>query len=198
MQKFIFYIAKLLCFLVFRLCFRIEVYGVDNIPRSGPFIVAANHCSFLDPPVIGHISKRPLHYFANAGILQIPLLGRAVKILGGMPVYKDELSSISLRKGLRALIRGGGVVIFPEGTRSKVGERLPAKAGLGFLHAKSGAPVIPVRIVGTDKAWPAGAGFIRPCKIRVHVGRPFNMSGSNYSAIGEAVLGIIRDASRPQ
>ena len=162
MEKFIYYTAKFLTFITFRFIFPVKVRGEENIPRKGPCLIVANHISFLDAIVLGYSLSMQVNYFAKDNLLDIFIVSRFLAYLGAIPLERDEPSSMSLRAGLKALGKKRALVVFPEGTRSKTGRMLPPKPGIGFLHVKSGAPIIPVLIQGTDRAMPVGARFVRP------------------------------------
>ncbi|MGC8976764.1 MAG: lysophospholipid acyltransferase family protein [Candidatus Ratteibacteria bacterium] len=192
MRSFIYLLARILAYFVFHIFFLIEIKGSQNFPKKGGFIVASNHLSYLDPPVIGFACPRKLYYFAKPSLFNIKIFSSLIKILGGIPIERIG-SPLSLRKGLEILKKGEGLVIFPEGTRSKNGEIKEAKKGVGFLIAKSKLPVIPVRLIGTDKALPPDKKFIRLKKIKVIVGMPLYFEAENYYEISKSIMEIIKN-----
>jgi 1-acyl-sn-glycerol-3-phosphate acyltransferase len=128
-----------------------KIYGQKNIPPSGPFIVAPNHLSHLDPPFVGAaFQKRELMFLARKTLFKPGFWNWLLSHINVIPVNKENSSDISaIKKALAFLKNGLGIVIFPEGTRSLDGNFGPAQPGIGFLACKSQAPVIPVRIFGT-------------------------------------------------
>ncbi|MDR1591232.1 MAG: 1-acyl-sn-glycerol-3-phosphate acyltransferase [Puniceicoccales bacterium] len=130
-----------------------KIYGQENIPRSGPFIVAPNHLSHLDPPFISAaFQKRELMFLGRKTLFKPGFWNWLLSHINVIPVDKENAADISaIRKALTLLKNGFGLVIFPEGTRSPDGNFGVAQAGIGFLACKSQVPVIPVRIFGTYK-----------------------------------------------
>ncbi len=192
MKNFIYMLGKFIGFFVFHLFFSIEIKGKENFPKKGAFIIAANHLSYLDPPTIGFVCPKKLNYFAKYSLFKIKIFSNLIKILGAIPIEREG-SPLTLRKGLDILKKGESLVIFPEGTRSKNGEIKEGKPGIGFLVAKSKVPVIPVRLIGTDKALPHGSKFIRIAKIKVIVGRPIYIEKENYHEISKSIMNAIRE-----
>ena len=122
--------------------------GLENIPRQGPIILAANHVSFYDPPVIGACIARPINYFARATLFR-GIFGTGLEQIGTIPVAPENADVKSLKAIFKALKLGGAVAIYPEGTRSPDGQLMAPKPGAGMIACKSGATVIPTRIFGT-------------------------------------------------
>ncbi len=181
-----------------RLCFRIEARGAEHMPRTGPVLVVTNHSSLLDPPLVGAMTPRPLHYMAKAELFRIPLFGRLLQALNARPVRRGAADPKALREALRILEGGGGLLVFPEATRGPEGMLREARPGAGMLAVLSGAPVVPGYISGTGRAWPRGRMFPRPAKVRVHFGQPLRFeSGSGrdrkvqYVAASRAMMTAI-------
>jgi 1-acyl-sn-glycerol-3-phosphate acyltransferase len=141
----------LFCDLCLKELFDGKIYGQENIPSSGPFIVAPNHLSHLDPPFVGAaFQKRELMFLARKTLFKPGFWNILLSHINVIPVDKENSADISaIRKALTLLKNGFGVAIFPEGTRSLNGNFGPAQPGIGFLACKSRVPVIPVRIFGT-------------------------------------------------
>lgn len=135
---------------VFSIIFHIDVRGSVRVPE-GAVIVAANHFSAWDPPLVGVVLPRALHFMAKEELFRIPLLGRLLRSLGAFPVRRDFADSRAVKTTLRLLREGHAVAMFPEGTRfrrGKDGRPGPARAGIAVLAAMSGAPVLPLAIRG--------------------------------------------------
>ena len=141
----------LFCRACFKELFHCQFYGTENIPTQGPFIVASNHLSHLDPPLIGAaFRRRELMFMARKTLFKPGFWNFLLSRINVIPVDKENASDTSaIRKALNVLKNGLGLVIFPEGTRSLDGRFGQAQPGLGFLACKSQVPVVPVRITGT-------------------------------------------------
>ncbi len=150
--------------------FNYRVIGAENMIEEGPCIIAANHCSYLDPPLVGVACKRAIHYLARKSLLEIPVLGPILPQLNVIPVDQKNADRSALMGAIRVVRNGGAVLIFPEGTRSLDGRLQPAQPGIGMIVAKTGAPVIPVKISGSFDAFPRGSSRLRPHPVTVSVG----------------------------
>jgi 1-acyl-sn-glycerol-3-phosphate acyltransferase len=139
-----------------------EVSGGENIPAEGGFIVAANHASVLDPPIIGSHVPRQLSFFARNTLWKGGVVSWWLDAVGTIPVARDAGSDIAaLKRMLHVLRNGGAVILFPEGTRTRTGALQPPKAGVGLLACRTGVPVVPARITGTFEAF-GRKGPLRP------------------------------------
>lgn len=155
--------------LFFNIFFRITYTGHSNIPVSGPVIVASNHISFWDPPVIGCGISRPIHFMAKEELFTFPIFSWVITKLKAFPVKRGTADRGAIRTALSLLEQGEIIGLFPEGTRSKTGLLGKAEPGLALIAAKSGAVIIPAALVGTDKIF-RGGGFFP--KIEVKFGKP--------------------------
>lgn len=149
--------------------FNYRVIGAENMIEEGPCIIAANHCSYLDPPLVGVACKRAIHYLARKSLLDVPILGPILPELNVIPVDQKNADRSALMGAIRVVKNGGAVLIFPEGTRSTDGTRQPAQPGIGMIVAKTGAPVVPVRISGSFEAFPRGSFCPRFSAVTVSV-----------------------------
>ena len=157
---------------VFTLYFRWRVHGENRIPQSGPVILASNHASFLDPPLVGSAARREASYLARESLFRVPLLGALIRSINALPVDREGKSPRGLKSILVRLAEGKPVVLFPEGTRSLDGGLLPARSGVGLAVVKSGAPVVPVRVFGSFEAYSRKMWLPRPKQISVVFGPP--------------------------
>ncbi|MBI4343662.1 MAG: 1-acyl-sn-glycerol-3-phosphate acyltransferase [Candidatus Omnitrophica bacterium] len=158
--------------LIFGLGFGLRVHGLEHVPRRGGVIVAANHVSYLDPPVLGAACPRRLRFMAKANLFRHPLLGGYLRSVGVIPIVREESDLGAVREGIARLRRGEALAIFPEGGRQISGQLGEAKRGVGLLAAAARVPVVPAFIRGTFEAWPRGGTAIRRAKIRVAFGKP--------------------------
>src|ERR1700759_140932 len=154
----------------FRIYFRMERIGREHIPARGPVIIASNHRSFLDPFVIACMARRPMYYVAKKEIfLYNRLLAWLLAALGAFPVDPGAGDSDFIETAKAILARGDIVLIFPEGTRTRPGSLGSPRRGVGRLALETGAPVVPVAVLGTEavrKGW-----RIRPRKVKIRAGR---------------------------
>jgi cytidylate kinase len=154
-----------------RTVFRVESRGRGNVPASGPVLLVSNHLSVLDPPLIGTATDRQLTFLAKAELFELPLFGGFIRRLNARPIRREGADPSALRTAMRVLEDGGALLIFPEGTRGEEGMIRPAKTGAGMLAVLSGAPVVPVFIAGSGRAWPRGRKLPRPAKVIVTFGQ---------------------------
>jgi 1-acyl-sn-glycerol-3-phosphate acyltransferase len=191
-------ILKPIVVLLMRLLFRLEGRGMEHVPARGPVLLVANHSSVLDPPLVGGMAPRPVSYLAKAELFGVPLLGRLIHALNARPVRREGADAGALRTALRALAGGAALLVFPEGTRGDEGVLREPKAGAGMLAVLSGAPVVPVYISGSGRAWPRGQRLLRPHKIVVTFGPPLALEASGemprkerYAAASHAMMAAI-------
>lgn len=160
--------------------FNYRVIGAENILETGPCIVAANHCSFMDPPLVGVAFHRGIHYLARKSLLDWPVLGPILPELNVIPVDQKNADRSALMGIIRVVRDGGAALIFPEGSRSSNGQLQPAQPGVGMIVAKTGAPVLPVRVCGSYEAFPRNRKLPRLTSITVKIGRRLNFSDADY------------------
>lgn len=134
-----------------KLCFRFKVIGIENIPSTGPVVIASNHASLLDPPIIGIASNRPVHFMAKQELFENPILSFIFKKLGSFPVKRGTADRVAIKNGINILKKNEVLAIFPEGTRNKTNKvRKPAPGALMMASAAK-AVIVPVAVVGTQK-----------------------------------------------
>jgi len=153
----------------FHLYFRLSRIGREHIPTDGPVIFASNHRSFLDPFVIATLIRRPMYYVAKRELFRHRLQGWFLNSLGAFPVDRGSSDAEMIATAKAILARGDCVLIFPEGTRIRPGALGTPRRGVGRLALESGAPVVPLAVIGTEdvrRGW-----RIRPHKVRIRVGR---------------------------
>lgn len=148
-------------FACYQAWFRGEVAGLDHIPRSGPFLIAANHASHLDPPIVGCQVDRQMRFFARKTLWSNPVASWWLDRVECIAVDRDSGDVGAIRRVLQALHEDRAVVLFPEGTRSPDGTLQRPKAGVGLMACKTGAPVVPCRVFGSHAAFGRGAALPR-------------------------------------
>lgn len=170
-QKVFYFIVKNSFKIFFTTYNRVEVRGRQNIVDV-PLIVASNHASNVDPPLIGGIFPRPLRYLAKDSLFHNPILAFCMRNLGSIPVTREDSQRAGavMKLLLGRLEAGESILVFPEGSRSRDGRLQPLEGGAAFLSVKSGAPILPIYIGGSFDACPPGAKLIRPTKITATYG----------------------------
>jgi len=157
---------------IMRALWRVEGRGMHHVPASGPVLLIANHSSVLDPPFVGGVAPRQLTFLAKAELFSVPGFGRLIHALNARPVRREGADASALRVALRVLERRGALLVFPEGTRGEEGTLRAPKPGAALLAVLSGAPVVPVYVRGSGRAWPRGRRLPRPAKVVVTFGPP--------------------------
>ena len=173
--------------LIARLFFRFRVLHAERLIQKGPVILAMNHESYLDPPFAGSACKRPIYYLARKTLLDVPLLGWLLPRLNVIPVDQEGGDRSALRALLRILRANHCALVFPEGSRTLDGNLKSPLPGIGFVIAKTLAPVVPMQIFGAHRALPRGGGRLRLCPITIVVGEPLYFSAAEVEGNGREV-----------
>ena len=163
----IYTLVKGLFKVLFTIFLRLHVEGTENIPKNGPLVIACNHLSLLDPPVLGTAATRKVHFMAKEELF-VPILGDIYKILGAFPVRRGGADRAAIKHGIDILESNQVLAIFPEETRSKTGKLGKAQPGALMMASKARATIVPACIIGTDykrqgRIWP---------KVTVRFGKP--------------------------
>ncbi len=167
--------------------FRGEVAGTENFPTDGPFLIASNHASHLDPPVVGCHVPRQMRFFARKSLWNVPVLGWWLDQVETIPVERDSGDIGAIKRVIQALKENRAVVLFPEGTRSLNGQLQKAKPGVGFMACKTGVPVVPCRVYGSFEAFGKGSAIPRlGTSISVVFGPPIPASEYDDPTTGKA------------
>jgi 1-acyl-sn-glycerol-3-phosphate acyltransferase len=165
-----------------RVFFRYRIVHRERLPESGGLILAANHQSYFDPPLVGICSRRAVHYLARKSLMEWPFFGPMFPDMNVIPVDRDGNDMSALKKVIQKIREGEGVVLFPEGTRSTDGRLQPAQPGVGLVIAKTLAPVVPMRIFGSYEAFPKNSKGVKLHPIRVVVGEPIVFTAEDVGA----------------
>ena len=195
--------------LVARMCFSLEVIGREHLPKSGGYLLAMNHQSYLDPPVVALAADpRPIHFLSRKTLLKWPILGPIFPRLNVVPVDQDRPDMSALKNVIRLLRAGETTIVFPEGARTLDGELQPAQPGIGLIIAKTLVPVVPMRVFGAYEAMPPGSSRVRMRPITVKIDRPLtfttdDLKGTSgeardvYQALSERVMTAITAIQLP-
>ena len=208
-SEFFYRLIRVVLFITYRLLFRFRCYGAENVPAASDergVILAPNHASYLDPPLLGISLKRRVTYLAKEYLFRHFFVGWVLRSIGAYPIKTKTNDFRSIRDLIRILHGGHCIVVFPEGTRSEDGRFREPEGGVGFLAIKSKAYVVPVYIKGSYDAFPKGAKRFRCRPIEVYFGdafvpaasREFLSAGDDYSAVSKKIMqeiGKLKDSA---
>jgi len=155
---------------------RLEVVGREHVPAKGGLLVAGNHISYLDIPMLACALGRPADFMGKRELFRHPVIGWIYRWLGGFPIRRGGVTKEALNEAVLRIQAGRVVVIYPEGQINRTGELLPPKPGVGVIVARTGVNVLPAYVTGTDEAMPKGARWIRPRRVTVRLGPPMRFS----------------------
>jgi 1-acyl-sn-glycerol-3-phosphate acyltransferase len=183
------------------LLFRPLITGRENLPRTGGFIVASNHVSYYDPPLVGSWQRRQMYFFAKKELFRNRLFGAIIRSTNAIPVSRGAVDRKAIKLAVDAVRRGYGLVVFPEGTRSRTDRFLPAKAGVGILAHHADCPIVPAYVHGANRLSDC---FWRRTRLSIIYGEPlpvewvrsFSADKGGYQAMAERVMeriGRLRD-----
>ena len=164
--------------LLFYTVFRTRVYGRENIPKEGAVILAANHASNIDPPLIASLIERPVSYMAKIELFENPIFGAAIRRCHAFPVKRGASDRGAIKAAVTVLKEGHMLGLFPEGTRSKTGELQKAEAGIALIASMTGAPIVPVAILNSHRIF-ANGGLLP--QLRIMYGAPISFQGDRKS-----------------
>lgn len=168
-----------------RLIAHVEIVGAEHIPASGPYLLVTNHISRLDPPILMLAMPHQIYVLAASEYRRVPILKQLMEASGAIWVRRGELDLAALRAALQVLERGDVLGLAPEGTRSRTRALQRAKPGAAYIALRSGVPILPVALTGTEKML---EDFLRlrRMRIRVVIGEPFHLP-NNGRARGNAL-----------
>lgn len=175
-----------------RVLFGFRVIGAENVPNQGPVLLAANHFSIADPVAIGSALKRKMTFMARSEPFKMPVLSWLLPQLGVIPVERGASDIGAIKAAIRALNSGTIFGIFPEGTRARDGRLSNFKTGAAAIAMRTGATVVPVAVIGSYEAWPAGRKIYLRKPITVVFGQPIQVSPSktDHQKLEELTLQI--------
>lgn len=191
----IYELCRVLFTFIFKFIFRWQVTGLENLPKSGSFILAANHISLWDPPLMATAVPQKVHYMAKEELFRFAPFGRLIKNLGAFPVRRGAADRGALKAAITVLNEGKVLGIFPEGTtKHQKGELGQAKPGLALIAAKAKVPVIPVAITGTNKVF---ENFWSLPRFTLSFGKPLTIDSKagreELDTFGQELMSQIRE-----
>jgi 1-acyl-sn-glycerol-3-phosphate acyltransferase len=157
-----------------RIITRMQVEGRENVPKTGGFVLAPVHRSYIDTPISAAVTRRRLRYMAKDSMWKSPLFGWLISSVGGFPVSRGTIDIEALKRCFVLLSQGEPIVMFPEGERKSGPIVHTLFEGAAYVAARGNVPIIPVGIGGSEAVMPKGAKMIRPHKVRVIVGKPIH------------------------
>ncbi|MBA7678729.1 1-acyl-sn-glycerol-3-phosphate acyltransferase [subsurface metagenome] len=199
-----YYVARAIVRVLLKLLTRCQVKGRENIPSQGPLLIIANHLSLADPPLLGVSLGRKVIFMAKKELFHFRVIGYFIGSLGAFSVHRGQLDRKAMRQAYQVLADGLTLVMFPEGTRSRSGRLRPAFPGPALIAMRSGAPILPVGIIGTEKirgvTW-----LLRRPRITVNIGSPFylppvssRLTKAELAELTNSIMGHIAELLPPE
>jgi 1-acyl-sn-glycerol-3-phosphate acyltransferase len=181
---------------ILRLWFRPEIRGLDKVPMTGPLVIAPLHRSNIDFGFTGLLTPRKLFYMAKEELWKYGWFGRVLEWLGAFPVNRSGADRESVRRAEEVLRQGEVLVMFPEGAR-RFGDTVEAlQEGVAFLAARTGAPILPVGIAGSERAMPKGAKFPKPYKVTVSIGEVIDVHARDGRRVARSEIHRLSEVLR--
>ena len=186
-------VSALVVFPLFRGLFRGSTLGLEHVPKDGPLVVASNHGSHLDPPLLGHALGRPVAFMAKAELFAIPLLGAVIRACGAYPVRRGASDREAIRTATAKLEEGWATGVFLDGTRQANGRVNNPLPGAALLAARSGAPLLPVAIVNSHRALGSGRIWPRLVPLQLRIGAPIPAPASRRRPDLDATTALLQE-----
>jgi 1-acyl-sn-glycerol-3-phosphate acyltransferase len=171
-----------------------SVQGRERVPRHGGLIVASNHISFWDPPMIGSACPRELHYLAKDELFRTPVLGAMIRAYHAIPIRRGVADLAGMSRAIETVRGGAALLLFPEGSRMRDGELHPARPGVGLMAVHADVPIVPCFVTGTDRP---GRWWHRGARVRIAFGEARawrDLAGEGDLAPGRALYQRVGDA----
>ncbi len=191
--------AHTVFFVLFKIFFGYRIIGRENVPKTGPVILASNHASFLDPPLVGSALWRRVNFVARDTLFDRPWKRFILDRWKAFPINRERLDKATLADMMSRLKKGEPVCLFPEGTRSIDENLLPGKAGIGMIVSIARVPVVPVYIKGSFRTMGKEHKAFRPTGISVTFGKPMDFQAmtkikghERYQWIADAIMEEIK------
>jgi 1-acyl-sn-glycerol-3-phosphate acyltransferase len=155
---------------------RMSIRGREHVPRSGAFVIAPVHRSYVDTPIAACITRRRVRFMAKASMWKIGWFGRFISMCGAFPVHRGTADREAFKRAIAVLEAGEPLVLFPEGERKDGPTVQPLFDGAAFVAARAGVPIVPIGIGGSARVMPRGASRIYPRKVHVVIGPPIEVA----------------------
>ncbi|MDD5006055.1 MAG: lysophospholipid acyltransferase family protein [Candidatus Omnitrophica bacterium] len=196
-----FYIATVnFLFIIFKLFFRFKIEGAENVPSQGAFILASNHSSYLDPPILAaacyRCGRRKLNFLAKEELFYNKWFSLLIRNLRAFPVKRGKGDIGAIKESIRKIRNGEPLLIFPEGERSPDGSIKEGFPGIALLATKTKIPIIPAFITGAENTLSVKSKAVKFCKLGVRFGRPllfYHQGPQGYSEITDKIMSAIKD-----
>ena len=184
-----------LAIILSKILFRLEVNGLNNIPKRGGVIIASNHASLLDPIVLASacfLRSRKISFMAKAEFFRNKMFGSLISKINAFPINRERGDISAIKEAIKRLKDKKALLLFPEGSRSKDADTSNLPSGIGFLAKRTNTPILPTFVKGADKALPKGSRIIRPVKVAIYFGELYYAEkDASYSDIAKQTLNRI-------
>lgn len=164
-----------------------RIYGAENVPKQGPLVVASNHASDFDPPIVSCSLRRPVAFMAKEELFKIPLLKQGIELYGAYPVKRGAADRSAIRSAINCLSEGWAVGLFLQGTRTTDARIPEPKLGAALIAAKAKVPILPVSLWGTEAIFVKGSPVPRSVPVTVRIGEVIDAPTSTKREELEAV-----------
>lgn len=171
-SRFFYQVARVIVVPLLRVYTRMTINGREHVPKTGAFVLAPVHRSYIDTPIAGCVTRRRLRFMGKDEMWKQRHIGWVFSALGGFPVVRGTADREALRRAIVVLERGEGLVLFPEGERKSGAVVQPLFDGAVYIAIRAGVPIVPVGIAGSERVMPRAARFVYPRKVHVEIGPP--------------------------
>jgi 1-acyl-sn-glycerol-3-phosphate acyltransferase len=166
-------------------------FGHEQVPKTGGVLLASNHQSYLDPPLVAGCLDREIHFMVRKSLFEIPIFGRAIAACNAFPIVRDTGDVKGVKFAIDRLKAGSALLMFPEGTRTRDGRIGRMKSGIRFVAERAAVPIVPVLIQGAYDIWPKGRRLPIPWgQINIVFGRPTDPSTLEGDGLRTAIAGL--------
>jgi 1-acyl-sn-glycerol-3-phosphate acyltransferase len=172
--QFVYWLARANVWALSKMMFRMRVEGGRNVPARGGVLIACNHVSHLDPPLVGTAAPRMVFHMAKRELFKVPALTWFMRQIGTIMVHRGQ-GKQAILDAIEYIGKGRAVIIFPEGTRSKNGVLMKGHSGAIVIAIRTDCPIIPAAIIGSEKAMTKGSKLIKPVPVTVRFGQPYTI-----------------------